>query len=280
MGPIIPVVAGILGASAVVFTKVDMNHAAMRFFRDVARSKARKRLHGNKHALVPMLFGTEDPYIPKSLDDIEAEDALTLTVEELAFYDGFEEDTPLYLAINGRVYDVSAGGKFYAEGGKYHSFIGRDATRAFALGCTREDCISSETDDLTEDQWKEVNRWIELYETHDKYKFVGSLVENPVDIILERDYHDEIDVDEVWDEEAWQASWNGEDFNETLGEEASKEVKQQEERPEGQAIESGEEQATEDYFLEEQVMEERATGEIIMQVVIEQKDGNVSQLMC
>ena len=32
---------------------------------------------------------------------------------------------------------------------------------------------------------KEIDRWVELYETHDKYKFVGHLVDDPVDDILE-----------------------------------------------------------------------------------------------
>ena len=32
---------------------------------------------------------------------------------------------------------------------------------------------------------KEIDRWLELYETHDKYKFVGHLVDDPVNEILE-----------------------------------------------------------------------------------------------
>ncbi len=32
---------------------------------------------------------------------------------------------------------------------------------------------------------KEIDRWVELYETHDKYTFVGHLVDNPVDDILD-----------------------------------------------------------------------------------------------
>jgi len=33
---------------------------------------------------------------------------------------------------------------------------------------------------------KEVDRWLELYETHDKYTFVGYLVDDPVDDIIEK----------------------------------------------------------------------------------------------
>lgn len=33
---------------------------------------------------------------------------------------------------------------------------------------------------------KEIDRWLELYETHDKYTFVGHLVDDPVNDILEQ----------------------------------------------------------------------------------------------
>lgn len=33
---------------------------------------------------------------------------------------------------------------------------------------------------------KEIDRWLELYETHDKYTFVGHLVDDPVNEILEK----------------------------------------------------------------------------------------------
>lgn len=173
-----------LSVSSVLVKQINLNHAAMRFFRDVSRSKARRRLHGNKHALIPILLGVEEPYVPKSAEDLDAEESLTLTREELAEYDGFEEGTPLYLSISGRVYDVSKGEKFYGENGKYHGFVGTDATRAFATGCTREECISSSTEGLTESELREIDRWVELYETHDKYKFVGHLVDDPVNAIL------------------------------------------------------------------------------------------------
>ena len=32
---------------------------------------------------------------------------------------------------------------------------------------------------------KEVDRWLELYETHDKYTFIGHLVDDPINDILE-----------------------------------------------------------------------------------------------
>ena len=40
---------------------------------------------------------------------------------------------------------------------------------------------------------KEIDRWVELYETHDKYTFVGHLVDDPVNDILEQVAEDDKD---------------------------------------------------------------------------------------
>jgi predicted heme/steroid binding protein len=65
-----------------------------------------------------------------------------MTLEELQRYDGTNEDLPIYLAVNGTIYDVSASPRFYGPGGGYHIFAGRDSTRAFITGCFEEDWTS------------------------------------------------------------------------------------------------------------------------------------------
>ena len=62
----------------------------------------------------------------------------------MSAYDGTDPSRPIYLAINGTIFDVSAGRRTYGPGGSYHVFAGRDATRAFVTGCFIED----RTDDL------------------------------------------------------------------------------------------------------------------------------------
>ncbi|KAM3069527.1 hypothetical protein ACMFMF_008744 [Clarireedia jacksonii] len=64
---------------------------------------------------------------------------LQLTDLDLPAYSGTEPDTPIYLAINGSIYDVSAGRKHYGPGGSYHFFAGVDASRAFVTSCFTED---------------------------------------------------------------------------------------------------------------------------------------------
>lgn len=47
----------------------------------------------------------------------------------LAEYNGENEDLPIYIALDGYVYDVTAGKSFYIPGGAYHSIAGKDASR-------------------------------------------------------------------------------------------------------------------------------------------------------
>ena len=152
-----------------------------RFFRNLARYKARKRRFGNRYALAPILLGYEEAI---AID--EASGGSPVTPAELVAADG-GDGGPLYLAIRGRVYDVSAGASFYGPGSSYHAFVGVDASRAFALGCTEAECVSSDLAGLRADELLELDRWLEMYETHDKYTYVGPLLaEDPVDAALDR----------------------------------------------------------------------------------------------
>ncbi|KAF2442710.1 cytochrome b5 [Karstenula rhodostoma CBS 690.94] len=66
---------------------------------------------------------------------------VSLTDEELAAYDGTDPAKPIYLAINGTIYDVSISPATYGPGGSYHFFAGRDAARAFLTGCFDTDSV-------------------------------------------------------------------------------------------------------------------------------------------
>lgn len=43
------------------------------------------------------------------------------------------------MALNGTIYDVSAGARVYGPGGNYHTLAGKDAARAFITGCFEDD---------------------------------------------------------------------------------------------------------------------------------------------
>lgn len=155
--PVIPLWLGatLVATSGIILSPrvIDYNLFFMKFFRNLSRSKARARLHNNKFAIIPVMLGIEQPL--KIKDDFDAENTMTITremLEEMVGYDG----APLYLSIKGRVYDVSAGHKFYGEGHEYHDWVGRDASRSFGTGCRGGvdkfgvECLSESLDGLTE----------------------------------------------------------------------------------------------------------------------------------
>lgn len=94
------------------------------------------------------------------------------TSEELLNYTGVD-DTPIYIALSGIVYDVTPGKSFYGPGAGYHMFAGRDASRALAT-MKFEDIESHNVDDLEEESLQVLRDWIAKYES--KYKVVGTLV--------------------------------------------------------------------------------------------------------
>ncbi|WWD22720.1 hypothetical protein CI109_107213 [Kwoniella shandongensis] len=82
------------------------------------------------------------PYFAPQLRRFWAESTLNpyrqelkvFTPVQLAMYDG-RDDQPVYLAIDGVVYDVTANRRIYGKGGSYNMMAGRDASRAFTTGC-------------------------------------------------------------------------------------------------------------------------------------------------
>lgn len=64
---------------------------------------------------------------------------ISLTDDELLAYNGVDPKKPIYLGLNGSIYDVSAAPNTYGPGGGYHFFAGRDAARAYLTGCFQED---------------------------------------------------------------------------------------------------------------------------------------------
>lgn len=193
----------------------------MAFFRDLARIKAKKRRMQNSMAVtttsndkltsndLKMLLFKQEEEDP--LNDVEvhidideygqinvrrgvntdesAYDDLYLaeyTREELyELGNGNNEEEVLLLSLYGRVYDVSEGWKYYGEGGKYHSFAGRDVTRALSTGCMASSCLGPKDSlsmkehgdpfDLNSKTIAEGKKWISFFETHDKYRLVGVL---------------------------------------------------------------------------------------------------------
>lgn len=99
------------------------------------------------------------------------------TLSTLSAYKGETEDTPIYLAAKGDVYDVSSARNFYGPDGVYGCFAGRDCTRALAKQSTDiADLINPQTDDLTYSEKDNLDDWIQKYKYYKQYPIVGKLV--------------------------------------------------------------------------------------------------------
>lgn len=98
------------------------------------------------------------------------------TVAELKAFDGTQPDGRVLVAVNGTVYDVTKGKRFYGPGGPYAAFGGRDASRGLAtFSVTSND--KDEYDDLSDlspMEMESVREWEMQFK--EKYVLVGRLL--------------------------------------------------------------------------------------------------------
>jgi predicted heme/steroid binding protein len=178
---------GIVGSSvAVQWQKDRINLFLMGVFRDIGRHKAYKRRFADQSValMTLLLHQEEDPLLGSiSLDEEDKNSNVpTYTLDELWEYGNGNDDSPLLISIFGRIYDVSAGEKFYGPRGSYPQFPGRDVTFALSTGC--RSCASDPTktaEDLTDAQLQEGKRWLSFFQLHDKYPYVGKLDRHPME---------------------------------------------------------------------------------------------------
>ena len=176
----IPVIA--MGI-AVQVNKDRINLFLMGFFRDLGRVKSyRRRTNDNSMALMTVLMKQEDPLLGVNFDE-EPENVPTYTLAEL--WDYGQEEEKLLLSVFGRIYDVTAGQRFYGPKARYHMFPGRDVTYALGTGCKTEDCLEKTAHELNEKEVDEAKRWLSFFQLHDKYAYVGKLEDNPMEAMME-----------------------------------------------------------------------------------------------
>ncbi|KAH8886924.1 cytochrome b5 [Thozetella sp. PMI_491] len=129
------------------------------------------------YTLYAILRPSPPPTIPKEEPAVVFE---TFTPRTLLPFNG-ENNMPVYLAVKGRVFDVTKGRNFYGPGGPYANFAGRDASRGLACGSFDEDMLTKDLDgpldtlaDLGRDEMEALLGWDERFS--EKYLVVGELV--------------------------------------------------------------------------------------------------------
>lgn len=131
---------------------------------------------------------------------------ILLTDAELGAYDGSDPTKPIYLAVNGTIYDVTDGRRFYGPGGSYHQLGGADCSRALVTTCfnsdispdlrgiekmflpkstpevdaqyTAEEMAALQEEELKiakEKAYKALKHWVDFFANHKKYVKVGTV---------------------------------------------------------------------------------------------------------
>lgn len=97
-----------------------------------------------------------------------------MTVTELSQFDGTQSDGRVCLAVNGVIFDVTKGKRFYGPGGPYSAFAGRDATRGLATGNVKGELVYDDVSDLMADEVASAKEWEDQF--REKYDIVGKLL--------------------------------------------------------------------------------------------------------
>ncbi|KAK9466817.1 cytochrome b5-like heme/steroid binding domain-containing protein [Lipomyces arxii] len=102
------------------------------------------------------------------------------TESDLAQYDGLNPALPIYVALNGSVYDVTENKQTYGPAGPYHHFAGRDAARAFVTGCFTSDLTHDLRGLDPESAERDVQSWQNFFAHSSRYWYVGDVVHDPL----------------------------------------------------------------------------------------------------
>lgn len=94
-----------------------------------------------------------------------------MTTQQLSQYNGTDPSKPIYVAVKGRIFDVTNGKSFYGPGGPYALFAGKDASRALAKMSKNDEDVSPSLDGLSEKEIGVLEDWEKKFEA--KYPVVG-----------------------------------------------------------------------------------------------------------
>ncbi|GAA5911004.1 hypothetical protein JCM6882_006746 [Rhodosporidiobolus microsporus] len=94
---------------------------------------------------------------------------------ELAKYDGKDADTPIYVAIKGQIFDVSAKREMYGPGCGYHVFVAKDASRGLGKSSLKPEDAVADYSTLTPEELKVLDDWEKYFKK--RYNIVGKVTE-------------------------------------------------------------------------------------------------------
>ncbi|OWZ73308.1 hypothetical protein AYX14_01202 [Cryptococcus neoformans] len=98
-----------------------------------------------------------------------------ITPSELAKHDGSDPSRPIYVAIKGRVFDVSTRSEMYAPGKGYNVFAGKDGSKGLGMSSLDAKDAVADYSSLNESQMQTLNQWESFFEK--RYSVVGRVVQ-------------------------------------------------------------------------------------------------------
>lgn len=119
------------------------------------------------------------PYNAKSTITLDKDKAVvfsTFTPRTLLKFNGlpsqpYNPEGKVYIAVKGKVHDVTSGRNFYGPGGPYENFAGRDATRGLACQSFDDDMLTKDLDgplddckDLGASELENLQGWVERFD--------------------------------------------------------------------------------------------------------------------
>ncbi len=115
-------------------------------------------------------------------EDEEEDEPRNFTMKQLLHFNGkmdekFGELKPVYLSLNGTVFDVSKGRDFYGEGGPYEQFAGRECGVALAKMSFEESHLDdiAGCEKLSFVEKDELDNWISKFKYYRGYPIKGRL---------------------------------------------------------------------------------------------------------
>jgi membrane-associated progesterone receptor component len=152
-----------------------------------------------------MYMAVQYAFRPGSVQGVgKRPDPKNFTSAQLSVMDG-EDGRPLYLAVLGKVYDVSRGKAYYGKGAGYQNLCARDATIMLAkmeTDPTKVDHMQP-LDTLTQEQRASVDGWASFFDG--KYPLVGYLVDGVLPLSVEAEKAKSAKLDEARYEHATRA---------------------------------------------------------------------------
>ncbi|KAG8375400.1 hypothetical protein BUALT_Bualt10G0096200 [Buddleja alternifolia] len=110
---------------------------------------------------------------------------MELTPQQLKQYDNTDLSKPIYMAIRGKIYDVTSGKSFYGPDGDYCVCTGKDASCALAKMSKNDDDVVSS---LSDKEISVLNNWETKFNA--KYAIIGIVrlnviaISSNIDLVL------------------------------------------------------------------------------------------------